>query len=39
MHHTDIDGGTLQRCELEDLIDQHGGPLRLVGVDLSGAYL
>ena len=39
MHHTDIDGGTLQRDELEDLMEQHGGPLRLIGVDLSGADL
>ena len=39
MQHTVIDGGTLQRDELEDLIDQHRGPLRLVGVDLGGADL
>ena len=39
MQHTDIDGGSLQRDALEDLIDQHSGPLRLIGVDLSGADL
>ena len=39
MQHTDIDGGTLQRDELEGLMDRHGGPLRLIGVDLSGTDL
>lgn len=39
MQHADIDGGTLQRSDLKDLIDQHGGPSRLVGVNMSGADL
>jgi uncharacterized protein YjbI with pentapeptide repeats len=39
MQHIDIDGGSLQRDEVQDLIDQHRGPLRLMGVDLSGADL
>ncbi|WP_193603559.1 hypothetical protein [Pseudomonas fluorescens] len=33
MQHTYIDGGALQRDEVEDLTDRHSGPLRLIGVE------
>ncbi|MDN5509286.1 MAG: pentapeptide repeat-containing protein, partial [Pseudomonas sp.] len=39
MQYTDVADSALQRDELQDLIDRHSGPLRLIGVDLSGVDL